>query len=96
MWRLILLVVWGGVMGFIYPRGLALVCHRVQSDVMAGAYATFIFTYVVGTLSGHVVGGLAMSVWDPNGLIVVTVGAGILFAFLETARQIRMRDLYSG
>jgi predicted MFS family arabinose efflux permease len=96
IWRWILLFVWGGVMGGIYTCGLALVGQRFKRDELAGANATFIFTYEVGTLTGPVVGGLAMSVWDPNGLIVVTVGAGILFAILATARHIRMRDQESG
>jgi MFS family permease len=96
LWRWILLFVWGGVMGGIYTCGLALVGQRFKRDELAGANATFIFTYEVGTLTGPVVGGLAMSLWDPNGLIVVTVGAGILFAIVATARHIRMRDRESG
>lgn len=96
IWRWILLFVWGGVMGGIYTCGLALVGQRFQRDELAGANATFIFTYEVGTLTGPVVGGLAMSVWNPNGLIVVTVAAGILFAIVATARHIRMRGSDSG
>jgi MFS family permease len=96
IWRWILLFLWGGIMGGIYTCGLALVGQRFQKDELAGANATFIFTYEVGTLAGPVVGGFAMSLWDPNGLLVVTVGAGVLFALLATVRHIRMRGVDSG
>ena len=96
IWRWILLFLWGGIMGGIYTCGLALVGQRFKKDELAGANATFIFTYEVGTLAGPVIGGFAMSVWDPNGLLVVTVGAGVLFAILATVRHIRMRGSDSG
>jgi len=94
--RWIVLFAWGGVMGGIYTCGLALVGQRFKKDELAGANATFIFTYEIGTFSGPIVGGFAMSLWDPNGLLAVTVAAGVLFAFLATARYFIMRGADSG
>ena len=92
----IVLFLWGGTLGGIYTCGLAMVGQRFKKDELAGANATFIFTYEVGTLAGPVVGGFAMSLWNPNGLLVTTVSAGILFAILATARHISMRGRDSG
>jgi MFS family permease len=94
--RWIVLFAWGCVMGGIYTCGLALVGQRFKRDELAGANATFIFTYEVGTFSGPIIGGFAMSLWDPNGLLAVTVAAGVLFALLATSRYIRMRGTDSG
>ncbi len=89
--RWVLLFAWGGVMGGIYTCGLALVGQRFKKDELAGANATFIFTYELGTLAGPIVGGLAISLWNPNGLLAVTVSAGVLFALFTTARHLTAR-----
>ncbi len=89
--RWVLLFLWGGVMGGIYTCGLALVGQRFKKDELAGANATFIFTYELGTLAGPIIGGFAMSLWNPNGLLAVTISAGVLFALFTTARHVTAR-----
>jgi hypothetical protein len=36
------------------------------------------------------VAGVAMAIWDPHGLIVVAVSAGLLFAVVASVRQVRI------
>lgn len=83
-----LLFFWGGIMGGIYTCGLALVGERFRRDELAAANASFIFTYEFGHLLGPAVAGVAMAIWDPHGLIVVAVGAGLIFATVATVRQV--------
>jgi MFS family permease len=84
-----LLFLWGGIMGGIYTCGLALVGERFRRDELAAANASFIFTYEFGHLLGPAVAGIAMALWDPHGLIVVAVSAGLIFATVAAVRQLR-------
>jgi len=86
------LFLWGGIMGGIYTCGIALIGERFRRDEMAAANASFIFTYEFGHLLGPAVAGIAMAIWDPHGLIVVAVGAGLIFAVVASVRQIRIGD----
>lgn len=84
------LFLWGGIMGGIYTCGIALIGERFRRDELAAANASFIFTYEFGHLLGPTVAGIAMAIWDPHGLIVVAVGAGLLFALVASIRQARI------
>lgn len=84
------LFLWGGIMGGIYTCGIALIGERFRRDELAAANASFIFTYEFGHLLGPTVAGIAMAIWDPHGLIVVAVGAGLLFALVASVCQARI------
>lgn len=84
------LFLWGGIMGGIYTCGIALIGERFRRDELAAANASFIFTYEFGHLLGPSVAGVAMAIWDPHGLIVVAVSAGLLFAVVASVRQVRI------
>jgi MFS family permease len=84
------LFLWGGIMGGIYTCGIALIGERFRRDELAAANASFIFTYEFGHLLGPTVAGIAMALWDPHGLIVVAVGAGLMFALVASVRQARI------
>lgn len=90
------LFLWGGIMGGIYTCGIALIGERFRRDELAAANASFIFTYEFGHLLGPAVAGIAMAIWDPHGLIVVAVGAGLIFALVAAVRQARMGSRSGG
>ncbi|MDA1072201.1 MAG: MFS transporter [Proteobacteria bacterium] len=90
------LFLWGGIMGGIYTCGIALIGERFRRDELAAANASFIFTYEFGHLLGPAVAGIAMAIWDPHGLIVVAVGAGLIFALVAAVRQARMGNTGAG
>ena len=90
------LFLWGGIMGGIYTCGIALIGERFRRDELAAANASFIFTYEFGHLLGPAVAGVAMAIWDPHGLIVVAVGAGLIFALVAAVRQARMGNTGAG
>ena len=83
-------------MGGIYTCGIALIGERFRRDELAAANASFIFTYEFGHLLGPAVAGIAMAIWDPHGLIVVAVGAGLIFALVAAVRQARMGNTGAG
>ena len=90
------LFLWGGIMGGIYTCGIALIGERFRRDELAAANASFIFTYEFGHLLGPAVAGIAMAIWDPHGLIVVAVGAGLIFGLVAAVRQARMGNTGAG
>ena len=90
------LFLWGGIMGGIYTCGIALIGERFRRDELAAANASFIFTYEFCHLLGPAVAGVAMAIWDPHGLIVVAVGAGLIFALVAAVRQARMGNTGAG
>lgn len=82
-----LLLIWGGaVLGF-YTLGLVLLGQRFPAHEISAANAAFIVAYELGSLSGPVVGGLAMDLWNPHGLLVAVLLA--CTAFLATGRVTR-------
>ncbi len=86
-----LLFLWGGVLGGIYTCGLALVGQRFSRKELAPANATFIFVYELGHLTGPPIAGFAIALWDPHGLIVLAVSAGVVFALFATIRHVSQR-----
>ncbi len=69
----------GSVLGF-YSLGLALLGQRFRIEQLAVANATFILTYEVGSLSGPVLGGAAMDIGGPGGLMWFVAAICALFA----------------
>jgi MFS family permease len=66
--RLGVLVVMGGALFAIYSLSLVLLGQRFKGSRLAEANAAFVFMYGVGSLVGPPAAGLAMDLWNPNGL----------------------------
>lgn len=62
------IILWGGVVVGIYTIGLAVLADRFRGSDLAAANSAFIFLYSIGMLVGPPAAGVAMDVWDPNGL----------------------------
>jgi MFS family permease len=63
-----LLLVWGGIMSGIYPVALGMAGDRFAGAEMVSANAAIIMGYAVGALVGPGLGGLAMQLWNAQGL----------------------------
>ena len=72
--RLLRTFVWGGCIAGIYTVGLAYLGSNFKGGDLAAANAAFSILYAVGSLAGPGLGGVAIDVWQPYGLLV-TVGA---------------------
>jgi MFS family permease len=68
LWPLLLL--WGGTMYGFYSQGIALLGDSYPTGQLAAANAAFVIVYCAGGIVGPSVGGVAMDLWTPNGLIV--------------------------
>jgi MFS family permease len=79
---LIMLFLWGGVVGGLYTVGLAHLASRFEGPDLAGANAAFVVLYNIGLTAGPPLVGGAMDVSNPHGfayalsgLLTLVVGA---------------------
>jgi MFS family permease len=77
-----LLFVWGGVASGVYPVALSMTGDRFRGGDLISVNAAMIIAYGLGALVGPPLGGMAMDLRDPQGLMVLFV---MLFAVLLTA-----------
>ena len=73
----LLLLVWGGIVGSLYPLGLAHLGARYGGPELATANAAFVMLYSLGMLAGPPLLGEAMDYWNPHGLFG---GMAMIFA----------------
>jgi MFS family permease len=76
------LFVWGGVAGGIYPVALSMAGDRFRGAELVAVNAAIIMAYGLGALIGPLLGGIAMDLRDPQGLLWLFVA---LFAVLVAA-----------
>lgn len=75
--------VYVGLATTLYTLGLALIGDRFTGGAIAAANAAFVMAYGIGSFAGPPVGGIAMDLIDPQGLLIVLSGfAAILMAVL--------------
>jgi len=86
-----LLFVWGGTMYGFYTQGIALLGESFAARELAGANTVFVMVYCLGGVIGPSLGGLAMDLWKPNGLVAFVSGAAMLLA-LGLAAEGRRRS----
>lgn len=63
------LFVWGGIASGIYPVALSMAGDRFPPAQLVAANAALISAYGLGSLAGPALGGVAMDLWNPQGLI---------------------------
>lgn len=74
-----LLFVWGGIASGIYPVALSMAGDRFRGGELVSVNAAMIIAYGMGALVGPPVGGMAMEMRNPQGLLWLFV---VLFAAL--------------
>lgn len=75
-----MLMVWGGVAFGIYPVALSMAGDRFRGSELVSINAAIIIAYGLGALVGPPLGGAAMDISNPQGLLwmLVVVFAGLL------------------
>ncbi len=68
LWLFALLFVWGGTVSAIYVMALSMAGDRFSGSDLVSANAALISVYGLGSLTGPVLGGVAMDYWNPQGL----------------------------
>jgi MFS family permease len=84
LWPLLLL--WGGTMYGFYTQGIALLGDSYPPEELAAANAVFVIVYCTGGILGPSLGGVAMDLWAPNGLIVFLSCVPLLLVVPRLAR----------
>ena len=78
----ILLLAWGGLVGGLYPVGLAHLGSRSSGAELATANAAFVMFYSAGMLVGPPLLGAAMDAMPPHGLFAAMAAVFALYAAL--------------
>ncbi len=78
----ILLLLWGGFGNSIYTTSLTMLGRAFTKEQLASANTTFTMFWEFGAFVGPVLGGVAMWLWDPHGLVAVSVIGGLLLVAL--------------
>ena len=76
----LLLLFWGGIVLGIYTLGLTFLGQRFQGPDLARANAGYVMSYAAGLLIGPAIEGVALDLWNPNGLMVAL--AVVIAAYL--------------
>ncbi|HET7884012.1 MAG TPA: MFS transporter [Acetobacteraceae bacterium] len=80
-----LLFVWGGIASGIYPVALSMAGDRFRNGDLLSVNAAMIMAYGLGAMFGPPLGGIAMDLRDPQGLLWLF---GVLFAILFSASTV--------
>jgi MFS family permease len=85
-----LLFVWGGLMYGFYTQGIALLGASFDERDFSGANTVFVMVYCVGAIVGPALGGYAMDMWMPYGLIALLSSAATILLVALLARRIKV------
>ena len=83
------LFLWGGIAAGIYPVALSMAGDRFRGAELVAVNAAIIMAYGLGALIGPLLGGIAMDLRDPQGLLWLFVA---LFAVLVVATARRRQS----
>jgi MFS family permease len=78
----VLLLLWGGFGNSIYTTSLTMLGRAFTKEQLPSANTTFTMFWEFGAFVGPVLGGVAMWLWDPHGLVAVSVVGGLLLVAL--------------
>jgi hypothetical protein len=83
----LILLVWGGSLGGVYTTALTMLGRSFKTEQLSGANAAFAMAFEIGAISGPLMAGLGMYLWDPNGMLVVIgiAGASLVWAGLRAS-----------
>ena len=90
-WELGITLFWGGAISAIYAVGLAHLGSRYRGSDLASANSAFAILYAAGTMAGPALGGVAMDLWNPHGLVLVLALIPALFVAITGYRAATFR-----
>jgi MFS family permease len=82
LWALLFL--WGGTIFAFYTVGLSLLGQSFPAGQFAAANASFIVLYELGSVTGPVIGGAAMDLMGPHGMLLMVGGAALGFILVAS------------
>ena len=79
----VLLLLWGGIVGALYPVGLGELSARFSGPDLASANSAYVMTYAAGMLVGPPVIGAGLDLMPPAGFFLAV--AGLIALYLAVA-----------
>jgi len=73
------LFLWGGSIGGFYTLGMMHLGQRFSGTHLTAASSMFVMAYTTGMVGGPFLGGVAMQLYDPNGLLIMMMVIPIFF-----------------
>ena len=83
---LVVTFLWGGLVTGLYALGLTHLGSRFTGHELASANSAFAILYAGGVMAGPALGGMAMDVWNPHGLVAVLALIPAVFAMIAGLR----------
>lgn len=86
----LLLIIWGGSGSGIYTVALTMLGRAYSREQLPSANTAFTMFWECGAFVGPIFGGVAMSIWNPHGVLVVFVSVGsvlVLFGVFGRTRR---------
>ena len=87
----IVLLLWGGIVGALYPVGLGELGARFSGADLASANSAYVMTYAAGMLVGPPVIGAGMDLVAPGGFFLAIMGLIALYLFVAVPPLFRPR-----
>ena len=88
----LMLFLWGGVFAGLYTVIMTIIGQRFRGMELVVANISIGVLWGLGSLTGPSLTGFAMDLWDPHGLVVVFVGASLVFVVFSSARWFLASD----
>jgi len=85
------LLCWGGVFSGVYTGAMAIIGQRFSGAELVTANAAVGFLWGLGALMGPTTSGIAMDIWDPNGLPGVVFVLTVLLVVVAVCRRLQQR-----
>ncbi|MGI9284082.1 MAG: MFS transporter, partial [Pseudomonadales bacterium] len=82
----LVLFFWGGLFSGLYTLILTIIGQRYRGIDLAIANVAIGAVFGVGTLTGPVLTGIAMDIWDPHGFAVVFAAFSLCFVIFSSLR----------
>jgi MFS family permease len=80
----ILLLLWGGFGNSIYTTSLTMLGRAFAKEELPSANTIFTLFWEFGAFVGPLLAGSAMWLWNPHGMLVISVVAGLSLVLLGT------------
>ena len=90
-WELGITLFWGGAISAIYAVGLAHLGSKYRGADLASANSAYAILYATGTMAGPSLGGVAMDLWNPHGLVLVLALIPAIFVLVTGYRAATFR-----
>lgn len=79
------LLIWGGFLGGLYTAEMTMIGRSFEMNELSGASAAFSMAFNIGALTGPIIAGVAIQIWDPHGMLVVIGAAGAGIAIMAAS-----------